>query len=317
MARTMFKKRKLRESQGSGKDRISNLPSDVLHQILSNLSTKDSVSTSVLSKRWKKLWKHVPALDLDSNNLSDDWALDEFFDSYMELNKNLKRFKLIYNPIEHSHSDFVSRIDDVVESEVRHLTLLNKVDGEEDLVRMPLSLYTCATFLNLTLFCVVLDFPESVMVSLPCVETMHLEAVKFDGDSVLETLISSCSVLNDLIIITHPGDLLQVVCVRSQSLKCFKLESMRAEFEECGDPSVEIDAPKLKFMSITGYQYESFIIHCIDPSAKVNIHVIFDVDYDDPLERAVIGDFLTTISTVREMKISAQTLEVLMNHFKA
>ncbi|KAL1198588.1 F-box/FBD/LRR-repeat protein [Cardamine amara subsp. amara] len=321
MARTMLKKRKLRESEGSVEDRLSSLPNDVLHQILSNLSTKDSVSTSVLSKRWEKLWKYVPALDLNSDDFSDYWDLEEFFESFMDFNKdqnlNVERFKLIYNPIEHSQSYFESLIDDVVESGVRHFTVLNKVDGDEDSVGMPLSLYSCATLVNLTLFCVIFDSPESQVVSLPYLKTLHLEAVKFDGHSVLETLISSCSVLNELTIITHHGDFLEDICVRSPSLKCFKLESMREVFDvECGDPSVEVDAPKLEFMSITNYQYESFILHTIGSSAKVNIDVFFDVEYDDPLERVVIGDFLTAISTVREMTISARTLEEILDYSK-
>ncbi|XP_010429949.1 PREDICTED: F-box/FBD/LRR-repeat protein At1g80470 isoform X2 [Camelina sativa] len=285
-------------------DRISGLPDDLLRRILSNLSTKDSVRTSVLSNRWRYLWKHVPTLDLDSRGLK------YFFDTFMEesnQNVKLERFRWVYDADveEHCETSFVSLIDDVVNRGVSHMTLVSKVDAP-DSVRMPLSLYSCATLVSLTLYGVALDAPpKSELVSLPCLKTMHLEAVKFDGALIFETLVSRCSAINELIIVTHPHDHLGVVCVRSPSLRLFKLESMR---EEGGDPEVKIYAPKLEYMSIINYQSESFIVQSIGPYAKVNIDLHFDVEEDDD-DDMILG-FLTAISTVREMTISARTLEI-------
>ncbi|PWA38532.1 F-box domain, cyclin-like protein [Artemisia annua] len=47
-------------------DRISSLPDELLHQILSFIDTKYAVQTSMLSSRWKLLWTSVPCLDLAS-----------------------------------------------------------------------------------------------------------------------------------------------------------------------------------------------------------------------------------------------------------
>ncbi|KAL0793522.1 hypothetical protein Bca101_064899 [Brassica carinata] len=241
--------------------------------------------------------------------------VDEFLESNEE--RDIRRFKLIYHAFKHSHDDFVPKIDDVVKRRVRHLTVLNQVEVDEALVRLPPSLYSCGTLVDLTLYAVVFDHPEEEVVSLPCLKTMHLEAVKFDGTKILKRLISSCPVLEELVIVTHPGDYLGVVFVRSQSLKSFKLESEREEIfgDQSLDPKVEIDSPSLEYLIVYDYKPKSFSIHSISPSAEVTIDVTFD---DDPLKRTRIRNFLRGISTVRELIISARTLKVIkaFSHFE-
>ncbi|CAA7040652.1 unnamed protein product [Microthlaspi erraticum] len=306
--------------KGSRKvDRLSHLSDDLLSRIVSELSTKESIRFTSLSKRWRDIWLSVPALDLDFRDFEDEYYLFDFIDKFLELSgdRDVKRFKLIYDANEHDHDAFVSRIDGVVKRRVCSLTILNRIDAEDELVRLPVSLYSCATLVNLTLYCVVFDAPRSKLISLPCVKTIHLEAVKFDGPTILETLISSCFVLEELTIVTQPEDELgEVVRVCSKSLKSFNLESLREELEgeESVDRDVEIDAPKLEYMSIRTYQCGSFIIKHIGVSAKVHLDLKLDVEYDDPSERTMMSEFLSAISTVRDMIISAPTLKFIRGY---
>ncbi|CAN6936198.1 unnamed protein product [Brassica oleracea] len=51
-------------------DWISKLPDDVLLVILSRLSTEEAVRTSLVSKRWEHVWKHISHLVLTCHGLS-------------------------------------------------------------------------------------------------------------------------------------------------------------------------------------------------------------------------------------------------------
>ncbi|CAI0374516.1 unnamed protein product [Linum tenue] len=44
-------------------DRLRGLPDSILHHIISFLDSKSAVRTSLLARRWRCLWKHVPVLN--------------------------------------------------------------------------------------------------------------------------------------------------------------------------------------------------------------------------------------------------------------
>nr|GFA92774.1 F-box domain, cyclin-like protein [Tanacetum cinerariifolium] len=47
-------------------DRISNLPDDIIHRILSFLDIKHAIQTSQLSRRWKHVWTSMQHLSFNS-----------------------------------------------------------------------------------------------------------------------------------------------------------------------------------------------------------------------------------------------------------
>ncbi|CAO2038205.1 unnamed protein product [Urochloa humidicola] len=64
------RKRSCADRGSAGGDCLSNLPDVLLHTILSYLKARQLVQTSVLSKRWRHLWRSVPYLDIDQREFS-------------------------------------------------------------------------------------------------------------------------------------------------------------------------------------------------------------------------------------------------------
>ncbi|TVU14392.1 hypothetical protein EJB05_37856, partial [Eragrostis curvula] len=56
-----------RRGRGSGDDQLSSLPDGLLHAVLSFHKSRQVVQTSVLSKRWRHLWRSMPCLDIDQS----------------------------------------------------------------------------------------------------------------------------------------------------------------------------------------------------------------------------------------------------------
>ncbi|CAL5394575.1 unnamed protein product [Camellia sinensis] len=81
-------------SDSKEKDRISNLPDEILSHILCFMPTKYAARTSLLSTRWKSIWPSVHIIDLYSNEQSSGFI--DFVDRLLLLrnSSNLNEFRL-------------------------------------------------------------------------------------------------------------------------------------------------------------------------------------------------------------------------------
>ncbi|CAL4887220.1 unnamed protein product [Urochloa decumbens] len=74
--------RRRRRRRRSGEDLISGLPDEVLHGILVRLGCACAAArTSVLSRRWRRVWAHMPELLLDSPSPPPGPAPDSFLNA--------------------------------------------------------------------------------------------------------------------------------------------------------------------------------------------------------------------------------------------
>ncbi|XP_010451010.1 PREDICTED: FBD-associated F-box protein At5g56370-like [Camelina sativa] len=182
-------------------DKISLLPDECLLQILSLLTTRDVLKTSLLSKRWQDLWKLVPKLQYI--NYDEDAELWKFF-LFVERSLLLNTAPVL----ESLHFKFVRKCRDVdigfwvriaVKRGLRELDFDYSLMIDEPIRRLPQSLFTCGTLVVLKLKHVSLvdvRFP----VCFQLLKTLHLEYVIFLDDESPRKLLSSCPVLEVLVL---------------------------------------------------------------------------------------------------------------------
>lgn len=310
----------VRAANGSDEvDWISKLPDCLLCKVLLNLPTKDVVKSSVLSTRWRNLWKHVPGLDLDSSDFKEYNTFLSFVDSFLDFNSgsSLQQFRLKYDCDD--DDDFESEIsligrwiNTIVNRKVKHIDVLDDSYGSWD-VQLPSSIYTCESLVSLKICGLTLASPK--FVSLPSLKVMILIIAKFADDLALETLITKCPVLESLTIERSFCDDIEVLRVRSQSLLSF---THVADSDEgmVEDLVVSIDAHRLEYLRLSDHRVASFILNNSSKLVKADIDIVFNLCFenkfnpDDLPKRTMIRNFLVAISTVKDMTIASSTLEV-------
>lgn len=235
-------------------DHISLFPDDFLLQILSLLPTKDVLKTCVLSKRWRNLWKLVPKLKyVDINNNAEHWKFLQFVDRSLLLNK-AQVLESLHFKLDRQCRDvdigFWIRI--AVERGLSELNFdycytTNKPS------RLPQSMFTCGTLVVLKLKNVSLvdvQFP----VCFQLLKTLHLVWVIFLNDESSHKLLSSCPVLEDLVLDRAINDNVTPFSVMLPSLQRFVYDAVGLK-----DPSLLMSTPSLKYLKIVDFSYECMV----------------------------------------------------------
>lgn len=346
---------------GKSRDRISNLPDAVLCHIISFLPTKFAVGTSVLSKRWRYLWASIPNLDFD-----DDLLLDRdkpIGDSERSICfKNFVDKVLLHGSISCIRKFRLKCSDHELDSAVNSwiCTALERNVQELDLyfdteypIELPPKFFFCKTLVVLKLsFSIFLDIPSSIW--FPSLKVLHLRSVEFSTDDSAQKFLSSCPVLEELVIERWRLDEQWVFNVSAPTLKSlaiyFSVDGLaciaeredelvdeldnellvapqvgpedESEDEAEDEPEDQkyklvVDAPNLEYLSITDFVSEDYLMSNLSSLIKAYVNVgptIRGID-DQILYRGRIYELLRGISNVKHLSLSGETLHSLSGMF--
>ncbi|XP_019091504.1 PREDICTED: putative FBD-associated F-box protein At1g05080 [Camelina sativa] len=280
-------------------DRISVLPDDLLVKILDFLPTKDAVATMFLSKRWLSTWTMVTTLeykDIDCESKKSVWWF---------LNKSFQLHKapLIYS-LRMELGPQCPTTDDVdigkwVAKAVDCLVinLYIKLLWSAGPTSLHKSLYSCEYLADLTLSDQILVNVPSSSAYLPSLTDLELNRVVYKDEDSLVSLLSSCPVLEVLLVTRREDDNVKKFTVKVPTLwdlwyDNYSFGSSSNDVVDHTDGSLVVDAPAMTNCRITDFSGDSHSIEdmpCLR-DAIINVESCYQDD-----------KFLTSFSSVSSL----------------
>ncbi|MED6136633.1 hypothetical protein PIB30_057732 [Stylosanthes scabra] len=245
-------------------DFISTLPDCLLCHILSFLPGKTTsvvATTSVLSRRWRYVWKDLPVFNFGQSSLPHDYctAKSPLFASIktflsLRTTRGFRKFQLSCDIKEEELSTVKSWVETAIGSNLEEVYFQLFVHRERNLV-MPDTIFNCTALVTLRLGI------SGQIVTVLNRSSYHLPSLKkfylvIESSNNLEALLSGCPVLETLrVVINHEypdpnpnPNKKETIRVASSSLKTLNI---RACYKGAIIEELEIDALSLEELCLT------------------------------------------------------------------
>ncbi|QHN75493.1 hypothetical protein HN51_053179 [Arachis hypogaea] len=274
----MGKRRKQRQRKTKAavdRDVISRLPDEILCNILSFLPTRTSVATSVLSRRWRYLWKKVQALDLSDDffytpELSRDEAQERFLIFLKEFEPLLlplpmRKFRLSCPVGQFGYTDLIGWIEHVI-GRVSELYFSVRSDGQTyELYFRNLHSTSLVSLVLDGNIMIVVDFVPTPSESIfPSLKNLELNVIFNYVD--LDLLLSGCPALETLRITLT--DFRLEAFHMPRSLKSLTFEEQYSDSEDVTLELLEVNTPSLEYLRLSLRGCYAQILVCDYPNIK-------------------------------------------------
>ncbi|RZC75069.1 hypothetical protein C5167_050545 [Papaver somniferum] len=314
-------------------DIISRLPDNILHEILSFVDMKHAVRTSVLAKRWLKVWMSIRSITLSWSEFLEektafleeeeiDHAIDGLRDRFIGIVNKVFNRRDEYSNIEMIKLGFV--MHNHIFEENFNRWILEAVKGNIQSLYMdvgyymnsgykiPRQLLNCKTLKSLSMMLgeyTTIILPEST--SLPEIRTLWLDGISISS-SELQRLFSSCPLLESVIIqeCDIQTNTQWNVIVGSHSLQtCILMDNRhthRCSADQFLTYNTKISGPKVKGLRCTGFLTQDFSLENF--SSLVAAHVNMRLKENEANETA---QTYSELSAVEKEVFAKRMMKVL------
>ncbi|KAJ8617255.1 hypothetical protein MRB53_013441 [Persea americana] len=220
-------------------DRITQLPHNIIHHILSLMPLKSAVRTSILSNTWKDLWKPMWAtattLDFGAEFAGDKpfYLLSHTINRFLQLlqtgnNKTIDIFRLYFDPQGQFLPNILHWIEFAVQNGVKELDLDFTLETFElffDIVQsryeLPPCLVSCDSMAVLRLGGYSFELPRGFR-GFGSLRALHLTRVRI-AHHVLDEMLLKCPMLEEFSLVDCCGSCSFVFSAADLKIKSFTL----------------------------------------------------------------------------------------------
>ncbi|PWA76870.1 F-box domain, Leucine-rich repeat domain, L domain-like protein [Artemisia annua] len=227
-------------------DRLSSLPDDIIHNILSFIGIKDAIKTSVLSSRWRHTWTSMRHLNFSTEDFSISARFSQFVEHFLSHRNQLASVfsvKLSFGGL--PTQAFVERILNYASTHsVQRLSVTCIYMGPHRNFVFPLSLFSCQSLKHLTLTGSCDDMIFIKLKSnweLPALTTLYLSNFKLYEES--SEIFSNCPNLKNLTLKT-------CMKFRWDRFDIYHSQLLNLTLEDIYT-AVYVEAPQLKTLTVS------------------------------------------------------------------
>ncbi|PNX93299.1 F-box family protein [Trifolium pratense] len=292
--------------ESENKDRLSDLPDCVIIHILLLLNIKQAVGTCVLSRRWKDMWKHLPALILHKS----DFRTIKIFTKCVSKVLSLRDSSISLQSLDFER--YNCRFEPHILKTVVNYALSHNVQQlglyvNGDIAQIPFSCETL-THLKLSIHNGIGHetlFPKSL--DLPALTNLQLGNFTFCvGDNDCAEPFSILNRLNNLFICDCTVKGTETLCISSATLVNLTIYNNSNDYYK-----IELCTPSLCTFAFCGTPCQSISASDVSSLKHVDIHAEAEVVSYNLGPPMFLFSWLLEFANIESLTVTATTLQVL------